>query len=303
MDASRPIFQKAAKFRLAPRRRQGGLSLIVLTTVMITGFAAFMVTNLSAIETRPEKREQLTMQRMEKIRQAVVQYVAANGHAPCGMNGATVQGATADGNPTGTVPTNTCGISARRGVVPWRILGLTRADSYDGWGRRISYRVHTGVTGGNVGLTAANTADMTYCDTTIAGAQSFVPLGGNSLCSQVVSTANHGQDTSFLAARIGFTVNVNGNLVPNVGLVLISHGKSGYAAYLASGVRMPLPATANIEETAHTATNTNTGTYYVKTTSDASVSPTAAAFFDDRIVYMTTRDLIYAAGRGPRDWY
>ncbi len=270
--------------------------LIVLAAILASIVGSIALSNLNAVQFGVGAREKLTTDRLERIRRAVVVYVAQNGKLPCGVNGAAAD--SGNGNFPGS---GSCATTRRVGVVPWNTLNLPQADSFDGWGRKISYRVYYGTTGLTGPTAGAGFADMTQCDSSAPGGG---VSGGNSLCRSGLS-ANSGSRTSegaFLniGLRPGFTVYDNGVQVSQVGIVLISHGESGKGAYLGNTVRMGSPNGLNLAETYNLSA---TGPFYGATRSPDNIDDTAVNHYDDRIVYMTIRDLIYAAGRGPRDWH
>jgi len=85
-------------------------------------------------------------------------------------------------------------------------------------------------------------------------------------------------------------------LVGSIAFVLISHGATGYGAWLPGGTPMGLiPANpGNVQETANRQISP---AYYRALYSAATVVPSANNHFDDEVVYMTVADLKTAAGR------
>jgi hypothetical protein len=85
-------------------------------------------------------------------------------------------------------------------------------------------------------------------------------------------------------------------LVGSIAFVLISHGATGYGAWLPGGTPMGLiPANpGNVQETANRQISP---AYYRALYSAATVVPSANNHFDDEVVYVTVADLKTAAGR------
>ncbi len=91
-----------------------------------------------------------TIEKLDRLEQALTLYVIRYGCLPCPANGAlgTVVGVAA-GNAatyTGQCLTDasayaTCAITNGDAVVPWGTLGLQQADAVDGWGNLITYVV------------------------------------------------------------------------------------------------------------------------------------------------------------------
>jgi len=85
-------------------------------------------------------------------------------------------------------------------------------------------------------------------------------------------------------------------LVPNIAFVLISHGETGYGAWLAGGTQLAL-APVNGQEVA----NAGNGLAYFRRNFSGylnpPVAPTDPTFFDDHVVYMTVNDVRAAVGR------
>ncbi|OQA30613.1 MAG: hypothetical protein BWY57_02749 [Betaproteobacteria bacterium ADurb.Bin341] len=264
------------------RKQRGAVLLMLVAGVLLAAVTALVINQTKAIQ-NTARRTAVTKQRLEEIRNSLVQFVVVNGRLPCPANGAASQGTA---NPV--TPIENC--TTPNGTVPWSTLGLSATQALDGWGRRISYRVAQGPTG----MTFTGAADMTQCQHPPLGTE-IPPVGPNFLC-----TATHTEsEAGFLAARTGLTVNDMGTNSPQVGFVLISHGSSGYGAWLESNQRMPLPAAGNTFEAANAGAG---NTYYRAQHSDNSVPPTANNHFDDEVLFLTINDLIHKARRGGRNW-
>ncbi len=265
--------------KLAVHKQRGATVLLFIVGMFLTMATIFAVKLLVPAQ-RGAKHSEVTDANLLAIQQAVVAYVALNGHLPCPANPAAANDGVSDPVP----PNSTCNSPA--GVVPWTTLGLAPDLVLDGWNRRISYRVFQGATG----LTQAGGASMANCDTNLPVAPA--PLAPGDLCT----LAHTNLDTQFLAGK-GLQVNDSGNLISGIAYLLISHGESGYGAYLPGGGRVQLP-TAGDELT-------NTGAaspYFRKPHSDAGIDPTAAAHFDDVLAWVTISELAARSGVEARDW-
>ena len=180
------------------------------------------------------------------------------------------------------------------GVVPWKTLAMRREDALDGWGRKISYRVFSGA----AGFTQADGVNMTNCNTSL-GAPINPALAAGSLCASGVPPPN--TPAQFLGARGNMLVvqdmatTRNGNA-----FVLISHGESGYGAYLAEGAatRTTLPNSSGSEYP-----NTQaSGTYMILARSSPDTPVSDASHFDDVVTYMSISDLAANAKLAARSW-
>jgi type II secretory pathway pseudopilin PulG len=260
--------------------RQKGASLLLFVVGILLVAATIFALKLLVPAKRGAIQAEATTANFEVIQIAIVAYVAANGRMPCPANPTAAN----DGTSSPATPNTNC--TYQSGVVPWATLGISPDTALDGWNRRISYRVFDSATG----LTQDGGASMTNCD-------SFYPYGSpptlpaNGLCPDThVNT-----EEQFLNAK-GLTVSDYATSKTGVAYILISHGESGYGAYLPGGVRMQMPSGDEL-------TNTGiTGPFVKKAHSDANVDPSLAAHFDDVIAWVSISDLIKKSGRGARDW-
>lgn len=253
---------------------------------MFLTIASIYAVKLLTPATRGARQVDVTDTNLLAIQNAIAAYVAVNGHLPCPANPVVANDGVSDPEP----PNATCNTPG--GVVPWTTLSISPDVVLDGWNRRISFRVFDGATG----LTQFDGASMVNCDTNVPPPVPPLddpPLDGGSLCG----LAHTNRDTQFLAGK-GLQVNVSGTLVTGVAYVLISHGESGYGAYMPGGGRvLPLPATGD------ELTNTGASTPYVSNShSDPGVDPAIAAHFDDVVAWVTIPDLMTQSGRQARDW-
>lgn len=193
-----------------------------------------------------------TRLKQERIKVALIGFFRTNGRLPCPDSALP---------PTGVEPA-ACLAAAGRGVLPWRVLGLSVGDVQDGWSNFFTYRV-------------ANATPVTSKNWTVkAGATAFslreltVPLA--------TFTFQERSDAGVLGAA----------LVPNPVVMLISHGKNGAGARTLRGVAL-LPAPAGADELAN-ATAASTA-FVMRTPTDVTAAPGGA--FDDVVTYMTPNQL------------
>ncbi len=193
-----------------------------------------------------------TRLKQERIKVALIGFFRTNGRLPC---------PDAALPPTGVAPA-TCLAAAGRGVLPWRVLGLSVGDVQDGWSNFFTYRV-------------ANATPATSKNWTVkAGATAFslreltLPLA--------TFTFRERSDAGVLGAA----------LVPNPVVMLISHGKNGAGARTLRGAAV-LPAPVGVDELANaTAASVS---FVMRTPSEVTAAPGGA--FDDVVTYMTPNQL------------
>jgi len=263
-------------------KRQRGASLLLFVVGLLLLAATVFAIRLLGPAKRGALQAEVTAENIAAVQSAILAYVAVNGHIPCPANPAPAN----DGQSAPLPPSTSC--TSPNGVVPWATLGIAPDVALDGWNRRISFRVLDGATG----LTQAGGASMVNCDTLYPYGGSLPALPANGLCP--LSHAN--TEEQFLNGK-GLVVSSSGTLVAGVAYVLISHGESGYGAYLPGGQRMPMPPAGD------ELTNTNAASpLYKKAHSDPGTDPSSAAHFDDIVAWGTISDLAKRSGLGGRDW-
>ena len=207
---------------------------------------------------------------------ALEQFAAVNARLPCPADPTLNTGVE---DPLG----GSTNCSFPEGTIPWNTVGMRYDDAFDGWGRKISYRVYAG----NKGLTQPGGVSMVNCDTSAAG-----NADGAGLC-----LADHSTGTAKFFQGKGLTVNDDfGSNHSDVAYVLVSHGATGLGAYTVSGVRMDLPAGDEKKNTK------DTGPFAIHAFSDPDVAATNGSHFDDLLFYRTLPDLVKRAGLSARDW-
>ncbi len=132
-----------------PRHPQKGFVLLAMVSAVLIAVAVTLSIRLLDAATAKSGQAADLNGRMQRIKDALVQFAMLNGRLPCPANGALVNdpGTAA---PSGAV--NACTPNQTAGVVPWAELGIPRVMSLDPWGRKITYRVFDGVNS----LTRAN---------------------------------------------------------------------------------------------------------------------------------------------------
>jgi prepilin-type N-terminal cleavage/methylation domain-containing protein len=245
--------------------RGRGFTLIEIAVVLV--IAALLIAAGVGITTAmvDNSRSRTTRQHMEEVKLALQRFIASNGRVPCpavetlpptdnlfGLEAAT------PGTCTGTVdlPGGTFGAyvvdAAKRGVVPWKSLGLTLDAASDGWGNQLTYMATVTATGKNFD-TLAGMRGSIYVH---SAAPVAVGLPGTGNQVNACSTTAH--DNACNRAAV---------------VLLMSHGRNILGAYTSQGARAPLPTGAAEAE------NTN---------ADRSVvNAEPSTIFDDILVPLT----------------
>lgn len=283
-------------------RRQQGLAAAALVIVVLLALVAVFFAREATQPAESLDRREVTDARMRRVADALVTFAALNRRLPCPAEGNdTALGAPGDaGSANPDSATASCASPA--GTVPWKTLALRREDALDGWGRKLSYRVHAGTTAVPLasGLTVADGVNMTSCNASL-GAALDATLGGNSSCKSGTPPPN--TPAQFLAVRGNLlVVNEPAGARNGNAFVLISHGESGAGAYQAeivAGGGSRLAAPTNAGEVANTGAG---GTYSNLARSAPGVMPADAAHFDDIVAYMSLADLTARAKLKERSW-
>ncbi len=227
-------------------RRAAGFTLAELAIALLI-VALLLASSFIPLSTQMEVRNISETQRsLDQIKEALIGFALANGRLPCAARGQT---------PTGTTDTttwpaqfaagaelwNTTNSScyATLGVVPWATLGLPETDA---WGRRFTYRVAQafadapGLTTWQSRLTAytpgaflpqALPAHLSPANQSLACDLYTAPTRSSfALCTQGDIAVLTRSETDHA------TVTPLGTGIP---VVIISHGKNGYGAYLNNG--------------------------------------------------------------------
>lgn len=207
----------ASHRRIQPARESSGFTLVEIAIVLVV-VGLLLGGLLMPLTMQVDlRRVEETIKEIDEINEAIVGFSLANGRLPCPADPTIATGALNAG-----VELAACAGAAAVGVVPWTTLGVSETDA---WGRRFTYRV-----------------TPTFADAVPSpaiGCPTQPPNASFSLCSA-------GDNTITDSA-----VNI-ANTIP---LVVVSHGKNGWGAYLPSGTQMgPAVSADEIENYAGTAT-------------------------------------------------
>jgi len=229
-----------ARFHLVQGRMRGFTLIEMAFVIVIAGILLAMVIGATASVVE-NSRLRVTRSNMDSVKTALQGFIARNGGLPCpaiegrapAANDYGIEAAT-PGTCTGTVDLpGQVGPpfvdAAKRGVVPWKTLGMTLESATDGWGNQFTYMVSQKATLKNFD-NAAGMRGSLYVHGATPVAAGLPPTGNQiNACS---TTAN---DNACNRAAV---------------VVLISHGRNVLGAYPASGVRAPLPTdAAEVENT------------------------------------------------------
>ena len=217
-------------------RSQRGLAAATIIIVLILAAVALLLGRSAWRSAVELDRRGVTDASLARVSKALVEFASLNRRLPCPARGNLDTG---DADPDAA--TATC--TTADGVVPWRTLALRSEDALDGWGRKISYRVFDGA----AGLTQADGASMSNCNTSL-GAPIDATLAAGSLCKPGGPPPN--TPAQFLAARAPMlVVEDQGTTRNGNAFVLISHGETGYGAYVAEAAsgRTTLPSAGGKE--------------------------------------------------------
>lgn len=194
-----------------------------------------------------------TKLKQERIKVALIGFLRTNGRLPCPDSALP---------PTGAEPA-ACLVNAGRGVLPWKVLGLSVGDVQDGWSNFFTYRV-------------ANATPATSKNWTIkAGATAFTV--GELTAPLTTFAMQERTDAGVLGAA----------LVPNPVVVIVSHGKNGAGARTLRGAAL-MPAPVGADELANAGAASTT--FVMRTPTD--VAAAAGGAFDDVVTYMTPSQLL-----------
>lgn len=193
-----------------------------------------------------------TRLKQDRIKVALIGFFRTNGRLPCPDSALP---------PTGAEPA-ACLVNAGRGVLPWKVLGLSVGDVQDGWSNFFTYRV--------ANRTPASSQNWTVK----AGATAF---SLRELTAPLATfTLQERSDAGVLGAA----------LVPNPVVVLISHGKNGAGARTVRGTAL-LPAPVGADELANATAGSTS--FVMRTPTTVTAAPGGA--FDDVVAYMTPNQL------------
>jgi prepilin-type N-terminal cleavage/methylation domain-containing protein len=243
--------------RRLSRNRLAGFTLVEMAVVVVL-MGIMLTLGLRMLQaTQNNAAWSETKLKQERIKVALVSFLRTNGRLPCPDSALP---------PTGVEPA-VCLINAGRGVLPWRVLGMSIGDAQDGWSNFFTYRVanRTPATASNwttkVGATAFTVGELT------------APLASFALSER--------SDAGALGP----------SLVPNPVVMVISHGKNGLGGRTVRGTALlPLPAGADELLNATTALPAAPPHFVTRSPTDAGGA--AGGTFDDLVTYMTPNHLL-----------
>lgn len=197
-----------------------------------------------------------TKAKQERIKLALISFLRSNGRLPCPDSALP---------PTGAEPA-ACLVNAGRGVLPWRVLGLSLGDVQDGWANFFTYRV-------------ANRTPASASNWTIkAGLPAAAPFTLAELTTPL---------TAFVLQQRSDAGVLGAAQTPHPVVMIISHGKNGAGARtVRGGAVLPLPT--GIDELA----NASTASTSFVTRTPTEVSAATGGAFDDLVAYMAPKDLL-----------
>lgn len=280
-------------------RKSRGFTLIEIVVVLlifgvILAMAAVVTRGISAAQKRS-----LSATRLATVDAALIQFVQQQKRLPCPADG-TKPSTDNNAGLEGARNANGCTGNQADGVVPWRALALTEAETTDGWERRLTYRIWAG-------LAADSGMDMSWCDPAGTGVAVGANLTCNTACANA-TPANCTPPSAFLLNKGLKVKNLAGTTLmdpaatPHTGAayVLISPGESGGGGYLNSGVLSTSNTTDGTEEAknyANLAFISAAATYYV----DDTLNDTAGvSHFDDLVSRPSLMGVVSKAGLAPR---
>jgi prepilin-type N-terminal cleavage/methylation domain-containing protein len=216
--------------------RSAGFTLVEIAIVLVIAsliLAAGIGISVAVVD---NVRAKTTRQNMESIKLGLQSFIARNGRLPCPAVEATAPSnaaygieASTPGTCTGTVdlPGATGIDAAKRGVVPWKTLGLTLESATDGWSNQFTYMVTVTATGKTFDTVAGMRGSL-YVHSA-APVAAGLPGTGN----QINACSTTADDNTCNKAAV---------------VIVISHGRNIFGAYTTAGVRAPTSSDAGEAE-------------------------------------------------------
>lgn len=283
-------------------KSMGGFSLTELAVVLVivallAGY--FFSTGTQFIEIGKRKE---TETKLKAIEEALAGYVAVHGRLPCPADGSRDLSYSLLGHEHGSA--GGCSDNQQNGVVPWVTIGLSEADTVDGWNRRFTYRV-------GQYLWVAGGMDMTKCDPAGTDSTTATPKLCNASCASTnpgLCTApdkflQPGKGLNVMDAASGGNLLMSATATPTTtgaAYVLISHGRNMLGSYPAGGGSL-LSITGSGDNEAPNANGTGITDFSTKIFVDRDLNEqTGSAYFDDIVRRPVIMKVILKAQRGPR---
>lgn len=223
--------------------RETGFTLVEIAVVIVV--LSLLLAMIAGIGTAMvgQQRREATRQRLAGVETAIALFASQNLRLPCPADGrlaGTNANAGLEQFAAGACNVGGVAGSQQHGVLPWRALGLSEQDATDGWGNRLTYRVHSD-------FVAAPAMNLTFCDPggTKTPRQALASPGG--YCDPACTAATFPAGCtmpSAVTANAGIEVrNLAGSRImdpalnPSTGAayVVVSHGENGKGAYNAQG--------------------------------------------------------------------
>lgn len=146
--------------------RQKGYSLVEMSIAL--SIVALLLTGGLAIvsKTSNAKRMKITAEHIAEIESAIAAYEAINLYLPCPAVSNALENTSSFGvSATYSTSSHSCTtVSNNTGAVPVRTLNIPDSLAYDGWGRRITYRLATGFGAANDFANSSYMGDLQVTD-------------------------------------------------------------------------------------------------------------------------------------------
>lgn len=306
-------------------RSSKGFSLVELAVVLlVVGFVLGGATSM-IVPYIESSRYETTQKKLEKIADALAVYAQEYYSLPCP---ALPNPSTEDfGTPPGTAVRQSCNVlPARvRGIVPFRVLGLSEDDVKDAYGNYITYAVSPvfDYDKANLGVYDTNFRVHRNCLTpewtegnkfwNMRKAKFCCPISG---ATPLTVWDSYTGGNEVFVTEFGNCPSVEGNWtggVPSVpascvtrprssetiAFVLVSHGRAGNGAYLrGGGIRDFIGVPTNVQEKGNSADTTQGDMRFVSR--PISLEKTNN-YFDDIILWRTNHQLVNAFGNDSCD--
>lgn len=287
--------------------RHRGFTLIEIAVVIVV--LSLLLAMIAGIATAMlgQQRREATRQRLTGVETALALFVSQHQRLPCPANG-TLPGTDANAGVEQVTlgAPNACSVggvagSQQHGVIPWRALGISEQDITDGWGNRLTYRVHAA-------FVTTPAMNLTYCDPGGTAAATLLASPGgycNSGCSSSTFPASCTAPSNVTAGRGLEVRNLGGTPImvptanPSTGAayIIISHGENGAGAYNGVGILQAASGPDAGTEEAKNAANLALQAYYVD---DFPSYPAGAGHFDDFVLRPSILTVATKAQLGPR---
>lgn len=261
------------------RRQEGAGGALIAVIIALVALLILAVVSMNRTKGGSGDREQTTAN-LTLADTSLESYAGMMSRLPCPADPTVNDGV--------EVVNGAAGCQFPEGTLPWKTIGMRRDDSFDAWGRKISYRVYSGAGG----LTQAGGASMVACDTVEPSPGGVV--AGNLCNANADIYRRNTTPVQFLAGK-GLTVTDFGVDHTDVAYVLLSFGVTGMGGYSASGVQLDLPKGDEKR-------NAQGGDYTIRAFSDPDTGAGTNNFFDDLIMYRSIPDMVAKAGLSARDW-